>query len=129
MKRRLWNLFVLTVLWVFTATACGPSVASLKQRKSEISTLKKQVRAKQKALAASEAYATTLKSGDRPWFALSGKALQKAMADFMPYRFQGEQLKKKHLKGDFAFHSPSKVVIKSGGRLTYRTNFLGKRSR
>ena len=30
----------------------------------------------------------------------------------MPYRFQGEQLKKKRLKGDFAFHSPNKVVIK-----------------
>ena len=45
----------------------------------------------------------------------------------MPYRFQGEQLKKKRLKGDFAFHSPSKVVIKSGGRLTYRTKFSGKK--
>ena len=61
------------------------------------------------------------------WFAVGAKEIQKAMGDFMPYRFKGQQLKKKRLKGDFAFHSPSRVAIKHGGRLTYRTKFSGKK--
>jgi hypothetical protein len=125
--RRLLPLVCFTCLWCFSGVACGPSVASLKSRKSEVSSLKKKIRAAEANQRAAKRYTAALKSGEHAWFAIGKTGLHRVMKDFLPYKFKGKHLSKKRLKGDFAFTTPSKISLHSGNRIRYRVKFQAKK--
>jgi hypothetical protein len=119
-QMKLWS--ILTCIGL-TMTACGPTQHSLKQRKTEVSTLKRQLKSIKKSRGQTKTYESALKGKKHRWIAISKAGILKAMQDYLPYKYKGKTLSKKRLRGTFSFDKPSALKLHPGNKLSFTMAF------
>jgi len=124
-----WRIYFLcaAVLGSLFIVGCGPNQYNLKTRKKEVAKLKRSIKAARSAKAASARYREGLQGKSVNWIAVSKESIGAAIAAYLPYRYRGQDLSKKRLRGNFWFSKPSKVKLHPGNRLTYRMGFGAKK--
>ncbi|MEE2755193.1 MAG: hypothetical protein VYA30_00975 [Myxococcota bacterium] len=124
--RSLHKYLVTAHLATLMSVGCGPTQHNLKTQKTKVKTLEKAVRKAKAMNRAMKLYGSNLKGERGRWVAFSARELERSMTAYMPYKFRGQDMSKKRLKGQIWFEKPKRLTLLPGNRLSYRMAFKAR---
>ncbi len=125
--RQYFSRGVFVGLVLFLSVGCGPTQYNLQTKRSALKSLEKKLRRAKNMKRTRVLYQDNLRTRKGRWVAFSATELERAMKSYMPYRFSGQDMSKKRLKGKIWFEKPRDVRLLPGNRLSYRMAFAARK--